>query len=133
MNYAQIRGHPPDFEVAYRFFTSEEGGRLSGPPGQHYRCDWAYSGDDIQRDGIFMIHPEFLTAEGEVDNEEHPVALQGTATMWILIPEMRNEVHQKRIKPGIQGYFMEGNKRVAEATVTKIIALNSNPITSSKK
>ena len=80
-----------------------------------------------------MIHPEFLTAEGEVDNEEHPVALQGTATMWILIPEMRNEVHQKRIKPGIQGYFMEGKKRVAEATVTKIIALNSNPITSSKK
>ena len=133
MNYAQLRGHPADFEVEYRFFTSEEGGRLTGPAWQHYRCDWAYSGDDIQRDGLFMIHPEFLTASGDIEDEGHPVAWKGKATMWILIPEMRREVHQKRVKPGIQGYFMEGNKRVAEAIITKVIALHSNPVTPLKK
>ena len=80
-----------------------------------------------------MIHPEFLTASGDIEDEGHPVAWKGKATMWILIPEMRREVHQKRVKPGIQGYFMEGNKRVAEAIITKVIALHSNPVTPLKK
>jgi hypothetical protein len=133
MHYAAIRGHSADFEVEYRFFTAEEGGRLSGPAWQHYRCDWAYSGDDIQKDGMFMIHPEFLTDSGELESDGHPVAWTGRATMWILIPEMRQQVHQRRIKLGTQGYFMEGNKRVAEAIVTKIIGLNTNPTATLKK
>ena len=52
MNYAELRGHPPDFEVRYRFFTVEEGGRAVGAPWQHYRCDWAYDGDDISVNGL---------------------------------------------------------------------------------
>lgn len=127
MNYKDLRGHPADFEVEYRFLTSEEGGRLSGPPRQHYRSDWSYAGDDIQKEGIFMIHPEFLNDTGELAPKDEPVAWKGRATMWILIPEMRKEVHQKRIKEGVRGFFMEGNKVVAEALVTRIIGLHTNP------
>lgn len=131
MTYEKIRRHPPDFEVTYRFLTAAEGGRQTGPPGQHYRCDWAYDGDDIQKDGIFMIHPEFLTPEGDIFPEFEiagKVSNSGRATMWILVPEMRRTVHQRRLSVGTRGYFMEGSRKVAEAAVTRIIALHANPI-----
>ena len=130
MNYEQRRGYPADFEVHYRFYTPGEGGRQQ-LPGQHYRCDWSYDGDDVQRVGIFMIHPEFMTADGEVFPEFEVagrVPQEGRATMWILVPEMRGSIHQHRIAVGVRGYFMEGSMRVGEAIVTRIIALHTNPI-----
>jgi len=76
MNYAELRGHPADFEVRYRIiFTAEEGGRITGPPWQHYRCDWAYDGDDISQTGIFMIHPEFMLPDSSVFPEGSAVAM----------------------------------------------------------
>ena len=133
MNYAEIRGHPPDFEVRYRFFTREEGGRISGPPWQHYRCDWAYADDDISAAGIYMIHPEFTAEDGSILPEGIPVPWSGTATMWILVPEMRAEIHRSRIAEGVRGYFMEGSHRVAEAVVTRVIGLHTNPNERPKK
>jgi hypothetical protein len=127
MNYAELRNHPPDFEVSYRFFTSSEGGRNSGPPFQHYRCDWAYSDDDITNDGIYMIHPEFTSSDHSVFAEGFPVPSSGTATMWILVPAMRADIHRNRVVVGVRGYFMEGSRRVAEAVVTRVIGLHTNP------
>ena len=133
MNYAEFRRHPADFEVHYRFFTREEGGRTSGPAWQHYRCDWAYAGDDIAQTGIYMIHPEFIAGDGSVLPEGAPVPWSGTATMWVLVPEMRAVLHRARIQPGVRGYFMEGKRRVAEVVVTRIIGLHTNPSEDPKK
>jgi hypothetical protein len=127
MGYAEQRGHPPDFEVRYRFFSTAEGGRLSGPSQQHYRCDWAYEGDDASETGIFMIWPEFMAEDGSIQPEDSQVPLAGIATMWVLVPEMRADVHRRRIRVGVRGFFMEGSHRVAEATVTRVLALHTNP------
>lgn len=48
--------------------------------------------------------------------------------MWVLAPEMRAWVHQHRIREGVQGFFVEGSRRVAEAVVTRVLALHSNPV-----
>ena len=124
MSYGDRLGHPEDFEVRYRFFTPEEGGRFSGPPWQHFRGDWAYADDT---DSLYAIHPEFLSIDGEVLPEGEPVPWEGRASMWILIPERRAEIHRGKIQIGVRGYFMEGPKKVAEAIVTQIIGLPTNP------
>src|SRR2546425_515358 len=126
MNYEDGSGHPPDFEVSYRFYTHAEGGRHSGPPFQHYRCDWSYEGDDISRTGIYMIFPEFVSEEGGIVPEGIPVPVSGRATMWIVSHEMRLRVHRVRLKDGVEGFFMEGQLRVAEAVVTRILGLRTN-------
>ena len=74
-----------------------------------------------------MIWPEFLAEDGNVLPDGLPVPWTGKASMWILIREMRSELHRMRIKEGVRGYFMEGSRRVAEAVVTRIIGLHSNP------
>ncbi len=51
--------HPADFEVSYRFLSSEEGGRPSGLPMQGYRCDWSYLIEDDEESVVYMIWPEF--------------------------------------------------------------------------
>jgi hypothetical protein len=124
--YEKLRGHPQDFNVTYRFYSVEEGGR-SILPAQGYRCDFSYQGDDIEVTGIYMIHPEFEDNEGNLilDNSIS-VNKIGTARMWILIPEMREEAHKHRIKVGTKGYFMEGPRRVGEVEVIKIVGLHSN-------
>ena len=127
MNYAEAQGHPADFEVRYRFYTAEEGGRRTGPAWQYARSDWAYDGDDVAQTGIYMIWPEFMTEDGVVQPEGSPVPWSGLATTWILVPEMRTRVHRSRIHDGVHGYFMEGGRRTAEAIVTRLLGLHSNP------
>jgi hypothetical protein len=124
-SYAEKTGHPPDFEVRYRFFTSEEGGRRTGPPFQHYRCDWSYDGDDVSK-GIFMIWPEFLADDGSPLQEDAIVPGSGFATMWIVSDDMRGQVHRAKIQEGVKGYFMEGARKIAETVVTRILGLHSN-------
>jgi hypothetical protein len=88
---------PPDFEVRYRFLSPEEGGRRTGLPLQGYKCDWAYGNDNIEKTGIWMIWPEFKDADGNIiPYGEHALA-QGNASMYILSPRMRKDVHRKRI------------------------------------
>ena len=116
----------PDFEVRYRFYAVDEDGRKNGPPFHNYRCDWAYEGDDISKTGIYMIWPEFVGSDGSSFPEGIQVPAAGTATMWILNPQIRTKVHQSRIKEGVRGFFMEGGKRVAEAVVTRVIGMHKN-------
>ena len=124
--YETIRNHPQDFNIKYKFYSTEEGGRRLLPR-QGYRCDFSYAGDDIKEIGIFAIHPEFEDEEGNIilDNNR-PINNSGTARMWILFEEMRERVHKHRIKVGTKGYFMEGSRRVGEVEVTKIVGLFTN-------
>ncbi len=47
--------------------------------------------------------------------------------MWVVFPQMRNLVHNSRIKVGTTGYFMEGPRKVAFAEVIEVLGLHSNP------
>ncbi|WP_409340417.1 hypothetical protein [Paenibacillus sp. MBLB4367] len=124
-SYEEIRKHPADFRVKYRFYSQEEGGRKK-PVLQGYRSDFCYDGDDI-RDGIYCIHPEFEDDQGNVNlSDTTPVPIEGTARMWILFPEMRKKIHVDRIRIGVIGYFMEGPKKVAKAEVIEILGLRTN-------
>ncbi|RKP55574.1 hypothetical protein D7Z26_10350 [Cohnella endophytica] len=119
--YEVVRKHLHDFRIEYRFYSREEGGRKI-LPFQGYRCDFSYDGDDIGTTGIYMIHPEFEDEDGNVlINDIESVNGIGTARMWILIPEMRKEIHNNRIKLGVKGYFMEGSRKVG---VVKVIEIN---------
>ena len=123
--YADIRGHGPDFLVRYRLYGTAEGGRKK--TFQHLRCDWNYDGDDLARDGISMIHPEFLAEDGSVLPPDLEVPLCGIATMWILVPQVRAEVHRERIHAGVRGFFMEGSRKIGEATILQVLDLHKNP------
>lgn len=123
--YAALRGHPPDFIVRYRLYAPSEGGRKV--TFQHLRCDFLYAGDDPARDGIYMIHPEFLDAAGEPLPKDRPVPLVGRASMWILVAEMRAFVHRARLRVGVRGHFMEGARRIGDVEVETIEGLHANP------
>ncbi len=125
-SYRDIRGHEPDFFVRYRLYSPEEGGRKV--TFQHLRCDFSYGGDDPATDGIYAIHPEFLDAAGQPLPDEEPVPLSGRASMWVLFPRMRQEVHCGRIKVGTCGSFMEGARRVGEVEVDEVGGLHENPV-----
>lgn len=118
MGFKEIR---KDFEVEYRFYRPDEGGRTV-TPAQGYRSDWSYEGDKIGKTGIYMIWPIFLTESGDLVEWDQRVSDSGKALMHIVVDEAL-PIHAARIKPGVRGYFMEGPNRVAEATVTKVLAL----------
>lgn len=131
-SYQEIRHHPCDFKVQYRFYTAEEGGRKTLPCQGYYRCDWAYKEDikDNKSKELFMIHTEFEDKKGNLLMDKTiSVDREGIARMWILIPERRT-LHQNRIKIDTKGYFMEGSKRVADCTVIEVVGLFNNPIKS---
>lgn len=115
-----------DFKVKYRFFTFEEGGRKTGAPINNYRSDWLYA-EDKAEDGIFMVWPFFENQLGELISKESYAYDKGIARMHILVPEMRY-LHQKRIKVGTKGFFMEGARKVAEAEVIEIVNLHNQYI-----
>ncbi len=117
-----------DFKVKYRFLTSNEGGRKTGAPYNNYRSDWLYQNDDLQKNGLSMIWPFFEDNNGELIENEIKVPMEGIARMVILTPESRIKIHQKRIKIGVKGYFMEGSNKVAEAEVIEIVQLHENEI-----
>jgi hypothetical protein len=130
--YEEIRAHIADFRVRYRFIIGE-GGRL-GPPYQAYRSDFKY--EHPLHDGynqLFMIHPEFENDNGEIilDDKEQ-VSINGTARMWILIPE-RRIYHEDKIFVGTKGFFMEGSRKVAECEVIEILGLLTNPRENDRK
>ena len=122
--YREIRNRPEDFIFKYRLYTPDEGGRKVTY--QHLRCDFMYAGDDPVKGGIYMIHPEFLDANGNVVDEKIPLMLEGKATMWVLVEEMKEKVHRSRIKLGTKGYFMEGSRKIGEVEVESIVGLNES-------
>ena len=123
--YASATGKPPDFEVEYEICINPEVEEIHFTQGA--RCDFLYEGDDPAIDGIHMIWPEFLDKKGQVIlDKKKQLDMAGRATMWILMDEMRESVHQKRIKVGAKGYWVVGSKKVAKVVVTKIIGLFEN-------
>ena len=124
-SYADNKDHPPDFLVDYSLIPATEGGRKV--TFQHLRCDFHYAGDDLEEVGLYMIYPEFLNADGQPIDDEIPIPLEGTASMWILVPESRSRVHRERIQVGTTGFFMEGSRKIGSVTVTELVGLHSNP------
>ena len=86
-----------------------------------------YEGDDPVRDGIFMIHPEFLDEGDRPVEEGVAVSLEGSAAMWILMPEMRVSVHRSRATVGVKGHFMEGARKIGDVEIKQIVGLHDNP------
>lgn len=127
INYDTKFKHNPDFRVSYRFYPESEGGRKTIPY-QGYRSDFWYDIPEHHNSGqIFMIWPEFEDEDGNViKNNDVRVQTNGTASMWILMPEMRS-YHKTKIKTGLKGYFMEGSRRVAECVIIEILDLHKNP------
>ncbi|PML82179.1 MULTISPECIES: hypothetical protein [Vibrionaceae] len=123
-SYEEIRGHKQDFEVSYRLYPPSEGGLQS--PSQHMRCDFAYAEDNVEKSGIYMIHPEFLDQNGMPIPEGVPIPSRGLASMWVLVPEMREKVHIQKLQVGTKGYFMSGSRRLGEVQVTRLVDLLKN-------
>lgn len=123
--YEQVKNHPQDFDVKYKLYSEEKGGRKVTFQG--LRCDFSYEGDDISKDGIYMIYPEFEDENGDVILDMNkPIQLVCTARMWIVIPEMRNDIHKSRIEVGTKGYMMEGSRKIGEVEVIRIVGLHTN-------
>ena len=123
-NYEQLRGHGPDFVVAYRLYAPDEGGRKVTY--QHLRCDFCHDGDDPPKKSYYMAYPEFLDDAGDILAGDVPVALSGRATMWIMLPESRAKL-QSTIDVGSRGYFMEGSRKIGELRVEAVLDLHENP------
>jgi hypothetical protein len=119
--YSERTGRQPDFEVRYRFLGQSEGGR-SSPPRQHVRWDFMYEGDNPLTDGINMVWPEFISPSGSV-LPEGEVPVEGKALMFVVNPE-RRQFHKQRVRVGVQGFFMEGARKVAQCEVTQVLGLS---------
>ena len=114
-----------DFRANYRFFTPEEGGRTHSLPYQGYRSDFMYEEDEF-KDGMHMIWPRFLSADGAELPQETQVRASGEADFYIVNNKLRVEIHQQRLKVGTRFFIMEGPHRVGCGTVTRLLALNEN-------
>jgi hypothetical protein len=116
----------PDFRVRYRFLTVEEGGRSVQPAQGRYRPDWIYVDDPPKQ--CWVIWPTFEDEGGTPLEHGARIPKQGLASMTIVDPKMRGEVHRNRIAVGIRGFMVEGSRRVVEAEVTEVLGLMRNPI-----
>ena len=78
----------------------------------------------MEKDGIYMIWPEFLASNGSVILEEETLVPQeGEAFMWILLFEKMRDYHKARATVGRRCWFMEGSRKVAEAHIIEQIGL----------
>jgi hypothetical protein len=118
----------PDFEINYKFLP-EFLSNLKNGELLKFDFDWCYEDDD-PCDGVYRIKPEFLYEQAsrvKHTEEDLKIDKQGMALMWIISPIMRYILHQDKILVGSKGFLMNGSKKVAEATVTRIIGLKTNP------
>jgi hypothetical protein len=114
----------PDFEVTYQLLAVEPSGTV---PIFYQGGRWDFLYDDkAYKDGLFAIYPEVIVAStGEIFPTGQPLPAYGIAAMWILSSKLRT-VHQKRIKLGTRGYWMEVNHRIAVCEVSRIINLHAS-------
>jgi hypothetical protein len=113
-----------DFEVVIRIYTRAEGGRRT-PPFNGIRWDFAYAEDGPDPPMLYMIWPDFVGPDGRSlpTDQPLPVGPELPARMHILSAEMRLDVHQLRVAPGVRFFCHEGSVRVAEGVITKITGL----------
>jgi hypothetical protein len=121
LTYAEQRRRKPDFRVRYRWID-EQSPSFHQKPFQHMRCDFSYESDD-GRDGLYMIWPEFEDAAEAPLAEGSPIPAEGIASMWIIVPDMREQVHRRKARVGVRGFFMVGGTRIAEAEIVQIVGL----------
>ena len=115
---------PEDFQARIRIFTADEGG-LGKPVFNGIRWDFSYMGDEAN---LYMIWPDFFDDDGNSFTSENPLPVDEwlSARMYVVIPEMRAEIHQQKIREGIKFYCMEGPRRVAEGIVSRIVGLHED-------
>jgi len=97
-----------------RFLLPEEGGRLS-PAMQGYRPDVMFQNDDA----LYMIHPEFIDAEGVPIPKDTPITGRVRALMRPYSEEVRRKSSAK-VRVGDTIKIQEGPHTVALATVTEV-------------
>lgn len=114
--FSPVAARKPDFEVEYRFYSFEEGGRKQLPLQGIYKCNWAY--EDDGPDCQHTIWPEFLNNDGGILNADEIALPQGRANMWIVFEETRQD-HAEHALLNKRGYFMEGPHKVAECRVVR--------------
>jgi hypothetical protein len=118
--------HPPDdFEATIRLYGPKEGGRRS-PVFNGIRWDFAYA-EGQPRDTLYMIWPDFFDTDGRSLPRDEPLprGVELSARMTVIMDEMRESVHRRRIVPGVRFYCHEGRLRTAEGVVTRITGLFS--------
>jgi len=122
--YEKTLKHKADFRVKYKFINYENGGR-NRLPFQGIRFDFSY--EDDTSDNVYMIFPEFEDENGNIILEnDKPVSVEGTALMWIIMPE-RRIIHRDKIKTGTKCFFREGEK-IANCEVIEVLDLFKNPV-----
>lgn len=111
----------PDFLISYKFYSESDGGRKQ-LPSQGYRSDWTYKDDDGLH--LYRIWPRFLDCDGNEHCSYQVIDSTGLANMYIVSGELAESVHQGRVEVGVQGYLMEGSRRVAEAEIIELLNIN---------
>ncbi len=124
-NYAEHFGRLADFRVRYKWL-GQVGQRRPQKLFQHIRSDFCYAEFEKsdQFDNYFMIHPEFESEMDKPLSEDEPILPTGTASMWIIIENMR-DFHRERIKVGVKGFMMGGPDKLAEVEVIEVVSLSS--------
>lgn len=118
--YLERTGRRPDFRVRHEWLRAVEG---AWQPVQHMRCDFSYDGDNTHRDGVYMIWPEFEDDDGTPIPEGSPIPMTGCASMWIVSPELRAQVHRKKAQVGRKAYIVAGGTRLARAEIIELVGL----------
>ena len=73
-----------------------------------------------------MIWPDFYSPSGDSlpADVALPSGVELAARMTVVVDEMREQVHRRRIAPGVGFYCHEGSKKVAIGRVTRITGLH---------
>jgi hypothetical protein len=115
-----------DFEAGIRIYTRAEGGRRT-PPFNGIRWDLAYADDGPTPPMLYMVWPDFVGPDGRSLPTDRPLPVGPVfpARMYVLMDEMRADVHRGRIAPGVRFFCHEGPQRVAEGVVTRVTGLHA--------
>lgn len=109
-----------DFQAEITILTPEEGGRFA-PVFNGVRWDFQYEQDgDSQQH--FMIWPEFVDEENEPISREFPLKGTYRARMYVVSENLR-DLHRPRVQVGTEFFCVQGPKKVARGTVTKVTGL----------
>lgn len=114
----------PDFEAEVRFLSSDQGGRKE-PARQGFRTDIKYA-DEEASNQAWMVWPLFVDETGVERSRGELIPEVSRANFYIVSPESRRLVHVPRLRVGTRFIIVEGSRRVAECTVTRVLHLHAN-------